>query len=141
MYDNCIAQYTNKQVLTQRLLQGRGVSVTLEVVIKKFEELYQGTEFTEGLYLTERLLVPKVCMLQCCVPHGSSIYPPTQPLLSPQGLLAELARRCPLGLAVVTGRPKKDCIKFLRTHRWVGRWVGRYIYVCVFLPHACKNST
>ena len=49
-------------MLTQRLLQGHGVSVTLEEVTKKFEELYQGTELEEGLYLTERLLVPKVCI-------------------------------------------------------------------------------
>jgi trehalose-6-phosphatase len=37
----------------------------------------------------------------------------------PQGLLEELQRRCPKGLAVVTGRPRKDCNKFLAAHGWV----------------------
>ncbi len=34
--------------------------VRMAVVTNKFEELYQGTERVQGLYMTERLLVPKV---------------------------------------------------------------------------------
>lgn len=33
-----------------------------------------------------------------------------------QGLIQEVRRRCPKGLAVVTGRPRADCDKFLATH-------------------------
>lgn len=52
---------THTQVLTQRLVAGGGVAgVTLEAVTAKFEELYQGTATTPGLYLKERLIVPKV---------------------------------------------------------------------------------
>lgn len=49
------------QVLTQRLVVAAGVAnATLEAVTAKFEELYQGTATTPGLYLKERLIVPKV---------------------------------------------------------------------------------
>lgn len=49
-------------MLTQRLVAGGGVAgVPLEVVTAKFEELYQGTPTSPGLYLKERLIVPKVC--------------------------------------------------------------------------------
>lgn len=52
---------THTQVLTQRLVAGGGVAgVTLEAVTAKFEEMYQGTATTPGLYLKERLIVPKV---------------------------------------------------------------------------------
>uniref|UniRef100_I2CQQ1 Imidazoleglycerol-phosphate dehydratase n=1 Tax=Nannochloropsis gaditana (strain CCMP526) TaxID=1093141 RepID=I2CQQ1_NANGC len=81
----------NDWVLTQRLLASHQVDVSLEEVTAKFEELYQGTSTSEGLWTKERLIVPT-------------------------GLLAEIARRCPLGMAVVTGRPRKDCEKFLKTH-------------------------
>ncbi len=49
------------QILTQRLVAGGGVTTaTLEAVTAKFEELYQGTVTTPGLYTKERLIVPKV---------------------------------------------------------------------------------
>ena len=38
--------------------------------------------------------------------------PPT----TTQALIQEIRRRCPKGLAVVTGRPRKDCDTFLQTH-------------------------
>ena len=49
-----------RQVLTQRLLAAHGVSASLEEVTAKFEELYQGTATTPGLWTKERLIVPKV---------------------------------------------------------------------------------
>ncbi|TMW65128.1 hypothetical protein Poli38472_009295 [Pythium oligandrum] len=64
---------------------------TLEQVTQVFEDLYQGVEGRPGLCLLETLLVPK-------------------------GLLQELNRRLPKGMAIVTGRPRKDCIKFLAAH-------------------------
>lgn len=47
-------------MLTQRLVAAGGVASSLEEVTAKFEELYQGTASTPGLYLKERLIVPKV---------------------------------------------------------------------------------
>jgi len=79
------------QVLTQRLIGARGVSSTLKAVTDVFEEIYQGTSTTPGLCARERLITPR-------------------------GLLEEVKRRCPKGMAVVTGRPRKDCDKFLTTH-------------------------
>ncbi len=81
----------NDWLLTQRLLASQGVSASLEDVTAKFEELYQGTATTAGLWTKERLIVPP-------------------------GLMQEVRRRCPKGMAVVTGRPRKDCDKFLQTH-------------------------
>lgn len=52
---------TRHQVLTHRLVVAGGVATaTLEAVTAKFEELYQGTAATPGLYVKERLIVPKV---------------------------------------------------------------------------------
>ncbi|GLD99590.1 hypothetical protein PINS_up008316 [Pythium insidiosum] len=65
---------------------------TLEEVTQVFEDLYQGTDSKPGLCLLETLLTPK-------------------------GLLEELNRRLPKGMAIVTGRPRKDCIKFLAAHK------------------------
>jgi len=81
----------NDWVLTQRLISSKGEVASLEVVTEKFEEIYQGVPGTPGLCELERLLP------------------------SP-GLLEELARRCSKGMAVVTGRPRKDCMKFLESH-------------------------
>ncbi|KAF1788977.1 HAD-like domain [Phytophthora cactorum] len=64
---------------------------TLEAVTAQFEALYQGVGNTPGLCELETLLTPK-------------------------GLLRELHRRLPKGMAVVTGRPRKDCAKFLAAH-------------------------
>ncbi|POM80192.1 Imidazoleglycerol-phosphate dehydratase [Phytophthora palmivora] len=84
----------NDWQLTHRLIVDglRDSSVpTLEAVTAQFEALYQGAGTTPGL-----------CELET--------------LLTPNGLLRELHRRLPKGMAVVTGRPRKDCAKFLRTH-------------------------
>lgn len=89
--DKAKGNANNDWLLTRRLLASQGVTASLEDVTAKFEELYQGTATTEGLWAKERLIVP-------------------------HGLIAEIGRRCPLGLAVVTGRPRKDCDKFLETH-------------------------
>ncbi|KAE8914727.1 Imidazoleglycerol-phosphate dehydratase [Phytophthora fragariae] len=64
---------------------------SLEAATAQFEALYQGVGTTAGLCELETLLTPK-------------------------GLLLELYRRLPKGMAVVTGRPRKDCVKFLRAH-------------------------
>lgn len=79
----------NDWVLTQRLCERKGVSVTLEEVTAKFEQLYQGEGDVQGL-----------CELETLIPS--------------KGLLEELHRRCPKGMAIVTGRPRKDCDYFLR---------------------------
>eukprot|EP00640_Fibrocapsa_japonica_P001073 CAMPEP_0113936656 /NCGR_PEP_ID=MMETSP1339-20121228/3505_1 /TAXON_ID=94617 /ORGANISM="Fibrocapsa japonica" /LENGTH=502 /DNA_ID=CAMNT_0000939187 /DNA_START=111 /DNA_END=1619 /DNA_ORIENTATION=+ /assembly_acc=CAM_ASM_000762 len=81
----------NDWVLTQRLLKSKGIEVSLEDVTEKFEELYQGTEDSPGLCSLETLLVSRA-------------------------LLQELAWRVPQGCAIVTGRPRQDCDKFLRAH-------------------------
>lgn len=66
--------------------------LTLQQVTNTFEDLYQGTDTTPGLYKLETLI----------------------PLKS---TLIELRKRCynatGKGMGIVTGRPKKDCIKFL----------------------------
>ncbi|KAG6613242.1 imidazoleglycerol-phosphate dehydratase [Phytophthora cinnamomi] len=86
----------NDWQLTHRLvLEGLGATAntapSLEAVTAQFEALYQGEGATPGLCELETLLTPK-------------------------GLLRELHRRLPKGMAVVTGRPRKDCVKFLRAH-------------------------
>jgi HAD superfamily hydrolase (TIGR01548 family) len=63
--------------------------VTLEQVTAKFETLYQGTEETDGLYKLETL-IPMVETLR------------------------ELRKRSKTGMGIVTGRPRRDCEKFLR---------------------------
>uniref|UniRef100_M4BNH2 Imidazoleglycerol-phosphate dehydratase n=1 Tax=Hyaloperonospora arabidopsidis (strain Emoy2) TaxID=559515 RepID=M4BNH2_HYAAE len=64
---------------------------SLDAVTAQFEAMYQGEGTTPGL-----------CELET--------------LLTPVGLLQELRCRLPKGMAVVTGRPRKDCVAFLRTH-------------------------
>lgn len=85
----------NDWILTHRLIElkkgSTGLIPTLEEVTEVFEQLYQGSETQPGLYLLEELLVTK-------------------------GLLEELHRRLPKGMAVVTGRPRKDCQTFLHMH-------------------------
>ena len=65
--------------------------ITLEKVTEVFEDLYQGTPGKPGLCETEAL-----------IPSN--------------GLLEEIVRRCNGKVAIVTGRPRKDCDKFLDTH-------------------------
>ena len=85
----------NDWILSKRLIEGKrnpsALPITLEQVTAVFEELYQGTSTTQGLCETESLIPSK-------------------------GLLKEIARRCGGKVAIVTGRPKKDCMKFLSTH-------------------------
>ena len=64
---------------------------TLEEVTERFEMIYQGHGDVKGLHTLETLIPAK-------------------------GLLAELRRRCPGKMAVVTGRPRSDCTKFLELH-------------------------
>jgi imidazoleglycerol-phosphate dehydratase len=81
----------NDWILTQRLCAAKGMDVEFEAVKAKFEELYQGVPGVPGL-----------CTLETLIPA--------------RGTLEELARRCPNGMAVVTGRPRSDCAAFLKTH-------------------------
>ncbi len=74
--------------LTRRLLAARGVDAPLEEVTRRFEDLYQGSGGRPGLRERERPLVDRA-------------------------LLERLAARLPLG--VVTGRPRADAERFLRT--------------------------
>ncbi|CAI5738535.1 unnamed protein product [Hyaloperonospora brassicae] len=70
---------------------GSSTVPSLEAVTAQFEAMYQGVGTTPGL-----------CALET--------------LLTPVGLLQELRCRLPKGIAVVTGRPRNDCVAFLRTH-------------------------
>lgn len=82
----------NDWVLSQELIkESRGVRYPLEDVTKVFEDLYQGTPGKKGLCETETLIPSR-------------------------GFLEEISRRCDGNVAVVTGRPRKDCDKFLQTH-------------------------
>eukprot|EP00903_Cladosiphon_okamuranus_P008687 g8323.t1 len=64
---------------------------SLDAVTAKFEEVYQGKEGAPGLKDVETLIPAK-------------------------GVLEELARRLPMGMAIVTGRPRADCNYFLKRH-------------------------
>eukprot|EP00522_Entomoneis_paludosa_P006280 CAMPEP_0172446756 /NCGR_PEP_ID=MMETSP1065-20121228/6281_1 /TAXON_ID=265537 /ORGANISM="Amphiprora paludosa, Strain CCMP125" /LENGTH=254 /DNA_ID=CAMNT_0013197945 /DNA_START=149 /DNA_END=916 /DNA_ORIENTATION=- len=63
--------------------------VTLEEVTETFENFYQGTEQQSGLYKLETLI-------------------PTRETLT------ELRKRSKAGMGIVTGRPRSDCMKFLK---------------------------
>mmetsp|Transcript_12405 Transcript_12405/g.20649 ORF Transcript_12405/g.20649 Transcript_12405/m.20649 type:complete len:503 (+) Transcript_12405:54-1562(+) len=84
----------NDWVLTKRLIETKNPALTpsLEDVTEEFEKLYQGTATTRGLCETETLIPSR-------------------------GFLIEIARRCDGKVAIVTGRPRKDCYKFLDTHK------------------------
>jgi HAD superfamily hydrolase (TIGR01548 family) len=79
----------NDWVLTKRLMERKGVRAGLDEVTRVFEGLYQGTAETPGLEASERLLVSR-------------------------DVLAAIRAR--VKLAVVTGRPRSDCMRFLRRH-------------------------
>jgi HAD superfamily phosphatase len=67
--------------------------VTYEEVVETFEKYYQGEGDKPGLCDLETLIASKEC-------------------------LEELKKRCGAhGMAVVTGRPKSDCDKFLKLHK------------------------
>ena len=79
----------NDWVLTHRLLASRGSSASLTDVTARFESLYHGRPGVPGLEATERLIPERA-------------------------LLERLAARLPL--AIVTGRPREDCERFLARH-------------------------
>jgi HAD superfamily hydrolase (TIGR01548 family) len=81
----------NDWILTQRLLAERGVEADLARVTEVFEEFYQGTENIVGFCTTESLIPAK-------------------------GVLLEIIDRCEGKVAILTGRPRKDCLKFLQLH-------------------------
>ena len=80
----------NDWVLTQRILTGRGVEVSLDDVTEAYQKVYLGTPNTSGLRESERLLVPR-------------------------DVLSRLADRLPL--AIVTGRPREEAEWFLDKER------------------------
>ena len=65
--------------------------VTYEQVKETFEDLYQGKGDVPGLYTLETLI-------------------PTR------ATLIELKKRSPIGVGIVTGRPRSDCMTFLKQH-------------------------
>lgn len=65
--------------------------VTLEQVTETFERFYQGHGDTPGLYTLETL-IPSMETLK------------------------ELRKRSAAGIGIVTGRPRKDCMKFLQLY-------------------------
>jgi len=81
-----VGDANNDWVLTQRILAGRGVEVSLDKVIGAYQEVYLGTPSTPGLRESERLLVPR-------------------------DVLSRMADRLPL--AIVTGRPREEAEWFL----------------------------
>ena len=76
----------NDWVLTQRIMAGRGVEVSLDDVTKAYQEAYLGTSTSPGLRESEQMLVPV-------------------------DVLSRLAERLPLG--IVTGRPREEAEWFL----------------------------
>jgi len=79
----------NDWVLTRTLLAEHGVDAPIEEVTARFEAIYQGTGSKQGLWRREQL-VPR------------------------KEWLVSMASKMPL--AVVTGRPRQDALRFLRTH-------------------------
>ncbi len=77
----------NDWIVSQRLLREAGVSVDLEEVTEVFEDLYQGTENTEGLWRHEKILAAR------------------------DWLESIQARGYKLGC--VTGRPRRDASRFV----------------------------
>jgi histidinol-phosphate aminotransferase len=82
----------NDWVLTRRLLEKRGVTASLDDVTERFEALYQGTPERPGLHARETL-----------IPSRDRIR--------------RLGSRLPL--ALVTGRPRTDAVRFLE-HAGIG---------------------
>jgi len=77
----------NDWVVTQRLLERKGVKADLAEVTAHFEKMYHGTEEHPGLYTKETLRIDKK-------------------------ILDLLAERFSLG--IVTGRPRRDAERFLK---------------------------
>ncbi len=80
----------NDWLLTQVLLRQRGLEKPLAKIRDVFESFYQGTDGQAGLWKDE-------------------------PLLIDRDVLRDLAARYPL--AIVTGRPRSDAVRFLEMHR------------------------
>mmetsp|Transcript_4192 Transcript_4192/g.8446 ORF Transcript_4192/g.8446 Transcript_4192/m.8446 type:complete len:248 (-) Transcript_4192:20-763(-) len=80
----------SRDLISEYLPEGSPVP-SLDDVTERFELLYQGDGDIPGLHTLETLIPAK-------------------------GLLVELRRRCPGKMAVVTGRPRSDCDKFLKLH-------------------------
>mmetsp|Transcript_24141 Transcript_24141/g.29726 ORF Transcript_24141/g.29726 Transcript_24141/m.29726 type:complete len:256 (-) Transcript_24141:160-927(-) len=66
--------------------------ITLDEVIERFEEFYQGDGNNKGL-----------CELETLIPSMAT--------------MEELKKRCGAKTAIVTGRPRKDCDTFLKLHK------------------------
>ena len=75
--------------------------VTLEQVTEKFEQLYQGHGDTPGL-----------CTLETLIPSRET--------------LLELHKRSKPGIGIVTGRPRNDCVKFLKRYDLEGLIAASY---------------
>lgn len=84
----------NDWILSKRLIDTRRLGspeASLDAVTEIFEDIYQGTPDRQGLCETESL-IPSI------------------------GFIEEIYKRCDGNVAIVTGRPRKDCLKFLSTH-------------------------
>lgn len=92
----------NDWVLSKRLIESKSqIEVSLDEVTQVFEDIYQGSNGSPGLCETE-LLIPS------------------------KGFIEEIYRRVDGKVAVVTGRPRKDCMKFLKTHN-----IEQYFSICI----------
>lgn len=99
----------NDWILTKRLIEAKkphSPAPSLQEVTDVFEEIYQGTDTTPGLCDTETLIPSR-------------------------GLIQEIYWRCKGKLAVVTGRPIKDCQYFLKAHR-----LEEFFPVCICMEDA-----
>ncbi len=79
----------NDWEVTRRLLEAAGRAVSLDEARDAFEAVYQGTSAQPGLW-TREVLIPR------------------------REVLEALSARLPLG--IVTGRPRKDALRFLEAH-------------------------
>lgn len=82
---------------------------SLDEITEKFQEFYLGTDSTAGLRDLESLIPSRA-------------------------LLVELRKRCPLGMAIVTGRPRDEALHFLDLYNLrslVSDGAGQPIMVCM----------
>jgi len=84
------ADANNDWVVTQRLISARGVVAALGEITRCFETVYQGDSKRDGLWKTERLL-PDLALLR--------------------------RLRDGVKLGIVTGRPRRDALRFLQHSR------------------------
>jgi histidinol-phosphate aminotransferase len=84
----------NDWIVTQRLIKAKGLpEPSLSDVTAAFEKIYQGEVGVPGLKAKEVALVSKATLL-------------------------EIKKRCPGGMAVVTGRPLTDCNEAISRYGW-----------------------